>query len=59
MHHLESVVALCEVIEGAHVAVCLILKLVDECLQAVDLHGIPRDEPSCPTSHCGLEQLQW
>ena len=53
--HLESVVALCEVIEGAHVAVGLILKLVDECLQAADLHNILCDQPSHPALHCGLE----
>ena len=41
VHHLGSVVALCKVIEGAHIAVGLILKLIDERLQAADLHSIP------------------
>ena len=46
--------ALCEVVEGAHIAVGLILKLVDECLQAADLHSIPMS--SAITFHfaCGL-----
>ena len=39
MGHLESVVSLRELIEGAHIAVGFIFKLVDECLQAADLHN--------------------
>ena len=48
--------ARCKIIKGAHIAVGLILELVDECLQAADLNSMLCIQPSHPKLHAAVNK---